>query len=340
VSATTGPVTTGNGRAAGVTRRLGRSDAALTARRAVIGKDGGVNVIARIEAACGRAVEGGRRRSGAFDHFWRAQERYRDVMGGRLAAAIAYYGFFAVFALVLVAYSVFGFVLDRNSALQSVVQDFVDRYVPFIKVQEIGESSGTVGVVGVLGLIFTGIGWVEAIRSSQRLIHEVNRQPGNVLFRRLIDLVVLVAVLLLIVTSVAGTDLVTSLLRSPLGERGSVALTVISWVLGFFVNMLLATALMVVVPRLRMPPRRLRWPVFWVGIGITLLNTLGRGFVLRVERNPAYTVVAGAVGVLLYLYLLNQFLLFGAALAATSDHGRVTDLAQGRLARGTADERS
>jgi len=48
---------------------------------------------------------------------------------------------------------------------------------------------------------------------------------------------------------------------------------------------------------------------------------------VRTERNPAYTVVAGAVGLLLYLYLLNQLLLFGAALAATSRHGRVIDLA-------------
>ncbi|MEV1287218.1 YhjD/YihY/BrkB family envelope integrity protein [Micromonospora sp. NPDC049679] len=297
-----------------------------------------MNVIARIEAAWDRAVVGARDRSPAFDHFWRAQERYTEVMGGRLAAAIAYYGFFAIFALVLVAYSVFGFVLERNAALQTVVQDFVNRYVPFIKVQEIGESSGTVGVVGVIGLIFTGIGWVEALRSSQRLIHEVDQQPGNVLFRRLVDLVVLAAVLTLIVTSVGTTDLLTSLLRAPLGERGALVLTVVSWLMGFLVNMLLATALMVVVPRLRMPPRRLRWPVFWVGIGITLLNTLGRGFVLRVERNPAYTVVAGAVGVLLYLYLLNQLLLFGAALAATSDHGRVTDLARGRVARATKND--
>ena len=43
---------------------------------------------------------------GYFDHFWRARERYNEELGGRLAAAIAYYAFFAVFALGLVAYSV------------------------------------------------------------------------------------------------------------------------------------------------------------------------------------------------------------------------------------------
>ena len=63
-----------------------------------------------------------------------------------------------------------------------------------------------------------------------------------------------------------------------------------------------------------------------VGIGITLLNTVGRFFVGFVQRNPAYALVGGAVGVLVYLYVFNQLLLFGAAWAATSPHGRVTDL--------------
>ncbi|SDY02781.1 membrane protein [Micromonospora pattaloongensis] len=290
-----------------------------------------MNVIARATAAWGRAVAARRRRSPGFDHFCRALGRYNEVMGGRLAAAIAYYGFFAIFALVLVAYSVFGFVLKRNVALQIVVQDFVRRYLPFVELREIGETSGTVGVIGVIGLILTGIGWVEAIRSSQRLIHRLEQQPGNVLIRRVIDLAALVAVLVLIGTSVAAVDLLTSLLRGAVGERGPL-LAVIGWLMSLLVNLILATALMVVVPRLRMPPRRLRWPVWWVGFGITLLNTLGRGVVGQVERNPAYTVVAGAVGVLVYLYLLNQLLLFGAALLATSAHGRVGDLARGRRA--------
>ena len=113
--------------------------------------------------------------------------------------------------------------------------------------------------------------------------------------------------------------------------------------LSVLVNAVLATALLVAVPRLRMSRRRLRPAVLLVAVGITLLNTVGRYYVVRTERNPAYTVVAGAVGLLLYLYLLNQLVLFGAALAATSRHGRVVDLAEGGGAaaggrRGDVDE--
>jgi membrane protein len=40
--------------------------------------------------------------------------------------------------------------------------------------------------------------------------------------------------------------------------------------------------------------------------------------------------VAGAVGLLIYLYLLNQLILWGAALAATARNGVVVDLGSRR----------
>jgi membrane protein len=279
----------------------------------------GVNVVGRITGTLAAA----RRRSLAFDHFWRAMDLYGQVLGARLAAAIAYYGFFAVFALSLVAYWAFGFVLNRSVALQNAVEDFLQQNLPFLDRATIQESSGTVGIVGLAVLVLTGIAWVEAIRSSQRFIYGVPQQPGNIITRRVVDLAVLVIVFALLALSVAAADGVESLLRSFLP---SVVLRAVSWVLTGFVNLVLAAALLVAIPRLRMAPRRLLPAMLVVAVGITLLNSLGREYVVRADRNPAYTVVTGAVGLLMYLYLLNQLLLFGAALAATSSHGKVVDL--------------
>ncbi|NES14244.1 MULTISPECIES: YihY/virulence factor BrkB family protein [Micromonospora] len=292
-----------------------------------------MKVIGRIEAAANRRIDAARDRLPAFDHLWRAGALYANVLAGRLAAAIAYYGFFAVFALALVAYWVFGTILQDNHEVSRAAADFLERNLPFLDPQQIAESSNTVGVVGLIILVFTGIGWVEAIRSSQRLMYGLNQQPGNLVVRRLVDLGVLVAVFVLLGVSVAAVDALESLLRFLLRSTGSVGLTTVSAVLSVLVNAVLAVALLVAVPRLRMSRRRLRPVVLVVAIGITLLNTVGRYYVVRTERNPAYTVVATAVGLLLYLYLLNQLVLFGAALAATSRYGRVADLADGAAAR-------
>jgi membrane protein len=267
-----------------------------------------------------------RRRSRGFDHFCRAILRYDDVLGGRLAAAIAYYGFFAVFALILIGYSVFGLLVTANEGLFRVVQQFLAQNLPFVDLQAILASGRTVGVVGVLGLVFTGIGWVEAIRSSQRLIWRLNQQPGNIVVRQLLDLLVMVGILLLVAVSVFAVAALESFLKWLAGGQASWALTAVNWTLTIGINMLLAAALLAAVPRLRMTVRRLVPPVLLVGIGITLLNTVGRTFVEYVQRNPAYALVGGAVGALVYLYVFNQLLLFGAAWAATSPHGSVTDL--------------
>ena len=264
-----------------------------------------------------------RMRSRYFDHFCRALLRFWDVQGGRLAAAIAYYGFFAIFALLLIGYSIFGILLTSNKELFDVVRDFLAQNLPFLDVQAILSSGRTVGIIGIIGLTFTGIAWVEAIRSSQRLIWRVPEQPGYIGVRQALDLLVLIGMLLLLALSqlaVYGLEKVTDWLADGFVQ------SVVEWVLTIMVNMLLAAALLAAVPRLRMTVRRIAPPVLQVGIGITLLNTVGKSFVGLVQRNPAYGLVGSAVGVLVYLYVFNQLLLFGAAWAATSPHGRVVDL--------------
>jgi membrane protein len=264
-----------------------------------------------------------RRRSKYFDHLCRAVVRFWDAQGGRLAAAIAYYGFFAVFALLLIGYSIFGILLTNNSELFDIVRDFLRQNLPFLDVQAILDSGRTVGIVGIIGLTFTGIAWVEAIRSSQRLIWRLNEQPGYVGVRQLLDLLVLMGILALLALSqlaAYGLEKLVAWLAEGFFP------SIISLLLAVAVNMILAAALLAAVPRLRMTVRRMAPPVVQVGLGFTLLNTVGKSFVGIVEKNPAYGLVGSAVGVLVYLYVFNQLLLFGAAWAATSPHGRVVDL--------------
>lgn len=282
-----------------------------------------VNPIDRAYDAAESRIMRLRYRSRYFDHLCRAVLRYLEVQGGRLAAAIAYYGFFAIFALLLIGYSIFGILLTGNVQLLDAVARFLRQNLPFLDVHAILVSGRTVGIVGIVGLTFTGIAWVEAIRSSQRLIWRLNEQPGYIGVRQALDLMVLIGILVLLALSqlaVYGLEKLLDWLAS------GVLLSAVSLLLTVVVNMLLAAALLAAVPRLRMTVRRLTPPVLQVGIGITLLNTVGKSFVGLVQRNPAYGLVGSAVGVLVYLYVFNQLLLVGAAWAATSPHGRVVDL--------------
>ena len=285
-----------------------------------------MNTIDRAYDATEARIMAFRYRSPYFDHLCRALLRYDSVQGGRLAAAIAYYGFFAIFALLLIGYSIFGFLLTNNVELLDLVEDFLHANLPFLDVQAILESKASVGMVGLIGLTFTGIGWVEAIRSSQRLIWQLREQPGYIGVRQAVDLMVLVGLMLLLALTQLAVYGLERLLNWLAGGGFATTLSLVSWTLTLAVNMLLAAALLAAVPRLRMTARRMAPPVLQVGIGIMLLNTIGKTFVEIVQRNPAYGLVGSAVGALVYLYVFNQLLLFGAAWAATSPHGRVVDL--------------
>lgn len=274
-----------------------------------------------------------REHSGAFDHLWRAKGRYGEMMGGRLAAAMSYYGFFAAFALALVAYSLLGFALGSFPDLKESVDEFLANNVPWLQSSEIEQSRGAAGLIGLIGLVLTGVGWVESMRSAQRAVWGLDQQPGNLIVRRLVDLGMLVALGLLVALSLWATSGIEALLfaLTPgyLTPWMQDALGATSTVLGVLLNVLLAAALLAGVPRLRVPPRRLLPPAVLVGLGLTLLTTVGQALVRRTEQNPAYQIAGGVVGLLVFLYLFNQLLLIGAAVAATSRRGKVMDLAAG-----------
>lgn len=293
-----------------------------------------MNPFSALEKAWNAGIAWSRRHSRLFNHAWLARQRYNDVLGGRLAAAIAYYGFFAVFALALVAYSVVGYVLANSPAAVDAVNRFLKQNIPFLNAAQIAEERTTVAIIGLIGLVVTGVGWIESMRSSQRAIWRFKQQPGNFIIRRLLDLAIMIGIGLLLGLSLwvqAGiNDVIKSLLPGTAG--------VIGIVLSLMINALLAASLLTGVSRLRMSMSRLIPSTLLVAIGLSVLSTVGRLYINYSMHRPAFRVVGGTVALLVFLYLFNQLLLYGAALAATSTRGEVVDLAAEAPPAGGGDE--
>lgn len=285
----------------------------------------------RIVAAWTRA----RRRFGWLDHLARAGLRYDEVAGGRLAAAVTYYAFFASFALALLGFATLGYVLDDPVVLRSV-QRYLAENLPRLDVQALREARHTAGVVALIGLPLTGVLWVDSLRSSIRAIWRLDEYPGSYLIRHLIDLLVLAGLGLLLAASLAAALGTRALMGWLVVDDGGAADTPSEWLLaavgfllGVAVNTLLSIAVLTGLPRLRMPLRRVLVPALVIAAGLEVLKALGGLYIERTEANPAYRVVTGAVGLLVFLNVLNQLILFAAAITATSTTGQVADLAAG-----------
>ncbi|NJC69437.1 YihY/virulence factor BrkB family protein [Planosporangium thailandense] len=284
----------------------------------------------------GRLVDGwagARRRSAAFDHVVRAYQRFDNVNGVRLAAANAYYGFFAVFAMAMLLFGILGYVLRDNPLVVQAVRTYLQGNLPRVKIEDLIGTAQSLGRLAAVGLALAGIGWVETLRSSQRAVWRVTEHPGHWFVRWLVDVAVLITLGVLLTVSVAIAGGVQDLLLSLAGEPRQSALRVLlnqsATVFAAVVDFILGAALLALVPRLRMPVRRLVPSALVFTVGMLALKTLGRWYIGRTQHNPAYQVFAGAIGLLVFMYLFSQLILFAAALAATSGHGRVRDLAAG-----------
>jgi membrane protein len=273
-----------------------------------------VGAVSQARQRYARAVARSRDRWPVVDHAWRTRQRYDEVSGGRLAAAISYYGFFATFALGVVAFSVLGFLVEFHVDLRATVDEFLQENLPVLDAAQVSGARGPAGLLGLLGLVLTGVAWVEALRSSQRLIWGLEQQPGSVIVRRLTD----VGVLALLALLLGASFVLATGIERLVDWLPAVVQTGLAWLLAIGVNLVLAVGLLAALPRVRMPARRLVPVALAVAVGLFLLNTVGGFYVDGVRDNPAYAVVATAAGLLVYLYLLHQLILWAAAWAAVT----------------------
>lgn len=147
-------------------------------------------------------------------HAWRSYERLDRVKWTRLAAAMTFVSFVALFPLLTVAAAVGAATLSVHQ--QKQLQDKIAEQVPGISdqldINTLVQNAGTIGVIAGAVLLLTGIGWVGQMRDCLRAVWELPDSEENPLLRKLVDGGVLVglggAVLVTIGASAAASTTV------------------------------------------------------------------------------------------------------------------------------------
>jgi YihY family inner membrane protein len=244
-------------------------------------------------------------------------KKYSDDNGRRLAAAIAFYGFFSLFPLMLVLVSVLDLVLRGNDDLHQRILNTALAQFPVIgtKIQEnVGATSGSLVTVavGVLAALWAGTAAFTTLQQTLDQVWGVPRIKQRGQFARRLRAVVGVA---LVGAGLLGLTVVTSVLagiRGPFGIAG---------------RLLLATATVAVVAVLFAAVFRLltRAEVTWravlpgavmAGIGWVMLGAVGGVYITRVVQGASdtYGIFAVVIGLLSWLLLLAQLVIYAAEL--------------------------
>jgi membrane protein len=277
-----------------------------------------------------------RERRPFIDHLVRMQEHYSSVKAGQQAGAVTYFAFLSFFPILALAFFVVGWIAkvyphakkDLTGALNGVMPGLVGNDQGQIQIKDIESAAATLGIISVLVLLYSGLGWLAAMRDALVVVFEVPaKEQPNFVFGKLRDLLalVLIGVILLVSVAVAGfvggfaNDLLDWL---DLGTDLGWLVTLLSIVLGFGANMLLFFAMFVLLAQPHTPRRSLWSGAFLGAIAFEALKQVSTVLFKSTQGNPAFQAFGIALIVLVWINYFSRVVLYAAAFAHTSRAAR------------------
>jgi membrane protein len=241
-------------------------------------------------------------------------KKFGDDGAGNLAALIAYYGFFALFPLLLLFTTVLGFVLQGNpSAQQAVIHSALGQF-PIIGTQVQGHSlsgSGIALAVGIVGSVLAGLGVTLAGENAFNQIYGVpHRERRGFLQSRVRGLGTLAALGVLQIISTGASGAVSG------GAGNDVFLVIAGILVSFILNVVLFFATFRLLTDDSVPTRQL-WPgIICASVLWEILQAVGGLYIGHVVKNASntYGTFATVIGLLTWLHLGAQAVIYSAEL--------------------------
>lgn len=274
-----------------------------------------------------------RARFGWLDHVMRANERYDERKGNFFAAGLTYYTIFALFPLLMVGFSLGGFVLSRRPDVLTGIDSKVRAAVPGALGKQVVElvnsaidSRASVGVIGLLAAAWVGLNWMANLRVA--LSEMWNQGEGSLGFIRtkLSDLGAMVSSFVAILATLALSALADAApmgrVLAWLGIRNAPILDAILRSVSILVSVLLSWLVFS-----WMIARLPREPVNYASsfraaliaaIGFEVFKWVASIYLKSVLRSPAGATFGPVLGLMVFAYIAARLLLLATAWAATS----------------------
>jgi membrane protein len=253
-----------------------------------------------------------------------------------LAAALTYYAVLSIFpaAIALVSLvGVFGQGRETTNALLDIVNDIgpksaVDTLEGPLQDLSTAPGAGIALLVGVLVALWSASGYVGAFGRAMNRIYEVPEGRPFWKLRPTMIVITLVAVLLIAVLAV-GLVVTGPLAESVgrtigLGDTAVTAWDIAKWPVLLAIVVAIVAILYYATPNVKQPKFR------WISVGALVaimtwaLASVAFGIYVATfaTYNKTYGSLAGVIVFLLWLWITNLALLFGAELDAELERGR------------------
>jgi membrane protein len=262
---------------------------------------------------------------------------FYDDQGTHHAAALTYYGLMSLFPVLLLAVSLLGLLGEFPATYDAIIR-YLTGVVPETTLAPLDDalraalqSKGTATAalaVAVVAALYGATGYLEAARRAFNVVFEVHH-GRSFLRRKLTDIastiVLFALVLAVLVLMFAGTGVV----RDVLGPGAADVWAIGRWPAALATALLVFSLLYYVTPDVE--HRAFRWitPGAVVAVAVWLLATFGfTTFLAHFSSfNVTYGSFTAAIILLIWLWLTNVALFFGAEVNAEVERER--ELAEG-----------
>ncbi|WP_048876789.1 inner membrane protein YhjD [Saccharomonospora saliphila] len=273
-----------------------------------------------------------RREHGWLDHILRANEAFTERYGNHYAAAITYFSVLSLFPLLMVGFSVAGFVLAGNDAalaelragIISSAPDGLGEFLATIVDAALGSRAG-IGVFGLLLAFYSGLGWMTNLRDALTAQWGQQKKKQPFVAGKLRDLASLVGLGAALAVSFGLTAV-----GGGVGEflLGLVGLEEAAWarfllrlatiVLALVANVLVFLWVLSQLPREKVAVRSAVRGAVLAAIGFEILKQVGGIYLSSVTGSPSGALFGPIIGLLVFANLVARFLLFVTAWTATA----------------------
>ena len=253
-----------------------------------------------------------------------------------IAATLTYYGILAMFPALLALVAVLGLVGNAEDTTDALL-DAVGGIAPGTAVELLRDpiqelvrspSAGLALVVGLLGALWSASAYVGAFSRAMNRVYEIDEGRPFWKLRPVILLMTLVAIVLIavmaLILAVSGSAASAIGDQLGLGEVAVAVWTVVKWPILLFLAVVTVALLYYLTPNVRQP--KFRWMSLGALIALVVLAVASAGFAFYVANFASYNKTYGAIGgvivLLLWVWLVNLALLFGAEFDSETERGR------------------
>ncbi len=253
-----------------------------------------------------------------------------------LAAALTYYAVLAIFPALLALVSllgVFGQGESTTQALLDIVRSLgqgsaADALQGPIQQMTHTRAAGFAFVFGILGAIWSASGYVGAFGRAMNRIYQIDE--GRPVWKlRPLQLVLTLTGIILLALVLIGLVVSGDLARSigdviGLGDTSVMVWNVAKWPVMLLIVIVLVAVLYYATPNVKQP--KFRWMSVGAAIAIVswLVASVAFGFYVAnfSNYNKTYGALGGVIVFLVWLWISNLAVLFGAELNAETERGR------------------